>query len=110
MRIISFSIFIFLVAANMLVWVPSSIAFVYTNDNFNYVTHEQPVHFERLADGSFWGYTETGREFRQVPVPNQYDVRIQKFMIDEAFFYVSDKGTIFAETDLQALSMYFSRA
>jgi len=110
MRISSFSIFIVLVATNMLVWVPSSTAFVYTNDNFDYVSHEQPEHFERLADGSFWGYTETGREFRQVPVPNQYDVRIQKFIIDEVFFYITDQGAIYADTDLQALSIHFSRA
>ena len=83
-------------------------AFIYTNENFHQVPHEQPVHFEQRADGSFWGYTETGREFTQTPIPNRYDVRIHRFAIDEAFFYVTDTGTIFADTDLQALSIYFT--
>ena len=102
-------IFIFgLFLGSIISWVPTSAAFVYTNENFHTVEHEKPVHFEQLSDGSFWGYTESGREFRQVPVPNRYDVRIHKFMIDEAFFYITDQGTIFADTDLQALSIYFA--
>lgn len=92
----------------LLVYLPVQ-AFVYTNENFHKVPHEQPVYFEQRTDGSFWGYTETGREFTQTPVPNQYDVRMHRFAIDDAFFYVTDQGTIFADTDLQALSIYFSQ-
>ena len=72
------------------------------------IISERPVHFELLADGSFWGYTESGREFRQIPVPNQYDVRMHKFIIDGTFWYITNRGTIFAPTDLQAVSIYFS--
>lgn len=93
-----------------LTWAPTSMAFVYTNENFHSILHEQPASFVQHADGSFTGYTETGRTFSQVPIPNQYDIRMHKFMIDEAFFYVTDQGAIFADSDIQALSMYFARA
>ena len=110
MRIEKISLFVVLVVAGMFFWAPTSTALVYTNENFNQVLHEKPAHFDMLADGSFWGLTDTGREFRQIPVPNQHDARIQKFMIDEVFFYITDQGAIYADTDLQALSIHFSRA
>ena len=90
----------------LLAVLPSVHSFTYTNENIQSAYHEAPVHFERLADGSFWGYTESGKEFRQIPVPNQYDVRMHKFMIDEAFFYVTEHGTLYADSDLQAISIY----
>jgi len=36
------------------------------------------------------------------------NIRLQKFMIDEAFFYVSDRGIINAPSNVIALSIYLS--
>jgi hypothetical protein len=81
----------------------------YTNDNFFTAVHDTPIAFWQDALGNFFGYTSTGKRFSQTTVANDSNVRLQKFTIDEAFFYVSDQGIIRAENDLMALSMYLTR-
>ncbi len=83
-------------------------AFYYTNQNFLNLDHETPVYFETTYSGGFWGYTDTGREFTQKPIINDLDLRIHRFTIDEVFFYITDRGPIFAESDLQAVSIYYT--
>lgn len=79
---------------------------VYTNANYINSTHEEPADFYNDGWGGFYGHTVSGRLFTQMPVTNDENVRLHKFMIDEAFFYVSDKGPIWAESDLVAVSIY----
>lgn len=86
----------------------ASIPAVYTNDNIWTSTHDVPVSIERDAYGNFFGKTETGKLYRQVNIENSLSIRLQKFMIDEAFYYVSDKGIINAPSDVIALSIYLT--
>lgn len=78
----------------------------YTRDNFLFTHHTKPVSFTQTASGAFFGVTEDGTSFQQVPVISQAGFRLHRFQIDQAFFYVSDHGTFQASTDLMALSIY----
>lgn len=81
---------------------------LYTNANYIDSTQEEPVSFFNDGWGGFYGYTTSGRLFTQTPVANDVNLRLHKFAIDEAYFYISDKGPIFADSDLAAVSIYFS--
>lgn len=81
----------------------------YTNDNIWTSTHDVPVEFWQDELGNFYGITETGKSFSQVNVANDFGVRLQKFSIDQAYFYVSDQGIIKANDDLTALSIYLTK-
>lgn len=83
-------------------------AFTYTNDNFATTPHERPAYFEGNQTDGFWGYTESGRTFTQMPIQNNFDIKIHKFAIDDAFFYITDRGVINAPNDLTALSVYLT--
>ncbi|MDA8596774.1 hypothetical protein N9L26_00355 [Candidatus Pacebacteria bacterium] len=82
----------------------------YTNDNFFSTPHEQPVRFYTDGYGGFQGETESGKRFWQRAITNQFNIKLHRFEIDAAYFYVSDRGIINADTDIAALSIYFSRA
>lgn len=88
----------------------ASIPAVYTNDNIFTSEHDRPVSLTVLGDGSFTGTTATGKVFYQNTIENSLSVRLQRFSIDEAFFYVSDRGIIVAPSDTVALSIYLTRA
>jgi len=61
-----------------------------------------------MTNGGFYGTTEDGTAFTQKPITNDLGIRLHKFQIDSAFFYVSDRGVIYAENNLMALSMYLA--
>lgn len=82
-------------------------AFSNTEEFFN-SAHNQPAWFEVSADGSAYGKTVAGEVFTQINIPNNLGIRIQKFAIGPAFFYISDKGIIRANNDLSAVSIYFT--
>jgi hypothetical protein len=87
----------------------AAIPLVYTNDNFWSSTHDVPTEIRHdTVTGNFSGYTATGKYFTQTHVANSAAVRLMRFSIDEAFFYVSDRGVIVAANDTQALSMYLT--
>ena len=82
----------------------------YDQTNFWTLEHEVPATFTRTTLGGFYGYTTSGRMFRQEPVlAATTDVRLHRFEIDDAFFYISDRGIITATSDLGALSIYHTR-
>ena len=81
---------------------------VYTNNNYLTSTHEQPLDFISDGKGGFYGHTTSGRVFTQMPVINALHIKLHRFAIDEAFFYISDKGQIWADTDLAAVSIYLT--
>lgn len=81
---------------------------VYTNENFTTSEHDKPLYFSIDALGNVEGMTETGKWFWQRNVSNTFGIRLQKFIIDQAFFYISDQGIITANTDLEALSIYLT--
>jgi hypothetical protein len=84
----------------------AAIPALYTNDNFWTSEHDKPLSFSVDAFGNFEGVTETGKVFYQKTVENTRSVRLQRFSIDEAFFYISDKGIIIANSDEEALTKY----
>ncbi len=57
---------------------------------------------------SFTGQTSLGQDYFQYRIVTDESVRIQKFMLGDIKFYISDYGLFEAEDDLQALSIYFS--
>ena len=105
-----FKILVSILFLAMYISIPNAEASVYTNKNFHLLLHEEPVYFELTSTGAFWGYTNTGREFIQKTISNENNVRIHKFIIDDAFFYITDRGEIFANSNIQAVSIYYSRA
>ncbi|MBP6881650.1 MAG: hypothetical protein KBC35_03415 [Candidatus Pacebacteria bacterium] len=89
--------------------VSAAVPATYTNDNFFTSEHDAPVSFEQDALGNFTGMTVSGKLFYQTNITNSLNIRLQRFSIDEAFFYISDRGMIVADTDTIALSIYLSR-
>jgi len=88
----------------------AAIPAVYTNDNYWTSLHDKPISFVGDGQGNFTGLTETGKIFRQITIETPPYIHLQKFMIDEAFFYISDKGTIKASSDLTAISIYLTKS
>jgi len=65
-------------------------------------------HFVVRHNGEAFGYLTSGVQFTQVNVVNDL-TRLQKFQLEDAYWYVSDKGDIQAESSIEALSIYLSR-
>ena len=104
-------IFLSVLLVSLVAWpVQAAIPVVYTNENFFTSKHDAPVSFERDAFGNFSGVTESGKLFTQRPVVTDIQVRLHRFAIDEAYFYVSSLGIILADSDTTALSIYLARA
>ena len=89
---------------------PTAYAFVYTPENIHYAYHEAPSTFEVASDGTAVGATVSGIPFRQRNITNSMGIRLQRFEIGLAYWYVSDRGVIWAQSDLAALSVYLSRS
>lgn len=81
----------------------------YTNDNFFMSDQDAPVSFTQDAFGNFSGMTVSGKLFYQTNISNTRDIRLQRFSIDDTFFYISDRGIILADSDTIALSIYLTR-
>lgn len=80
----------------------------YDNDTYWTAPHQQPAWFEADTMGGFFGETVDGVSFTQRPVTNEQNLRLHKFVIGSAFFYISNKGIIKAESDLHAVSIYLT--
>ena len=108
--ILTWSILVLLVASVMPLFSFSDLPARYTNNNFFTSYQDKPLTLAVDPYGGFIGYTEQGRVFRQYPIVTGTDIRLERFEIDDAFFYVSDRGIIVADNNLIALSIYQSRA
>lgn len=100
-----------------------SVGVVYTNDNIlnsyeyppselNQMTvgeqYEVDNEYRVAQNGEFWGYLENGSYFTQTNIVNDY-TRMQRFQVDDAWWYVTDEGVIGRGDGLepiQALSIY----
>lgn len=67
-----------------------------------------PAEFTVDEDGEAYGTLESGVPFSQTNVSNDLGVRLQKFTLQQAFWYVSDRQTIYAPNDITALSIYLT--
>lgn len=90
--------------------VQAAIPAVYTNENFFTSEHDAPKSFWRDSVGNFAGVTKTGKTFEQRKVVSDISVHLQRFSIDQAYFYISSIGIIMADSDTEALSIYLARA
>lgn len=79
------------------------------NQNFDHsVRCQSPVDhnaFFLIGDGHFIGTLMSGVEFEQYPVAKTFS----KFVMEDAFWYIDQRGTFKAENDLQALSIHLTR-
>lgn len=67
---------------------------------------QAPVDFFIVnPDGSAWGALTSGVTFTQSNVVNGY-TRLQRYQMENYRHYVSDKGVIYAASDIEALSKY----
>lgn len=86
-----------------------SAAVLCSNANYDHSERcKAPVEAFEVVDGEAYGHLTSGVNFTQTNVSNDLGVRLQRFQMENAFWYVSDKGVIEAESDLQALSIYLS--
>jgi len=103
-----YSVFLILglVAAPQFAW--GAVPDVYTNENYHTSTHEAPADFSSDGFGGFFGRTTSGRVFTQIKITNSLNIDLYKFSIDEAFFYMTDRGQIWAQSDIAAVSIYLA--
>lgn len=80
-----------------------------SNANFDHSPRCQaPVEsFNIDVNGEVTGQLTNGIKFTQTNVVNDV-TRLQRFQLEDAFWYVTDKGEIKAESDLAALSKYLA--
>ncbi len=68
----------------------------------------KPVDFWFNQEGEAFGTLEDGTSFSQINIATDLGIRLQKFQWGDLFWYVSDRGVIYADCDLQALSIYLA--
>ena len=101
---------LFLVIITIYLFAPATTqAFLYTPENIHTAYQEVPSTFSFNTNGEAVGATISGIPFRQRNITNTLGVRLQRFEIGLAYWYVSDRGVIWANSDLEALSIYISR-
>ena len=66
----------------------------------------KPISFEFNSEGEVFGILEDGTQFSQTNIATDLGIRLQKFQWSEGFWYISNKGIIEADYDLQAFSIY----
>jgi hypothetical protein len=79
-----------------------------TNETLTTAQHPAPAWFDGNQVDGFFGETVDGRIFTQRPITNEFGIRLHRFQIDEVYFYVSDRGVIYAPNNLVALSIYLT--
>lgn len=87
-----------------------STSIFYTNENIILTPHPEPESFEVNEVNEILGLTTNKVQFSQINICNDF-TKLQKFQIQEAWWYISDKGIIgYGEgiSDLQALSIYLA--
>lgn len=80
-----------------------------SNTNFDHSARCQAPVETFIVDeqGEVTGQLTNGIKFTQTNVVNDV-TRLQRFQLEDAFWFVSDKGEIHAESDLAALSIYLA--
>ena len=69
---------------------------------------EAPASFMSDGKGGFYGVTTLGTPFTQILIFNESNIRLQKFTIGTVYFYITDRGVIYAANDAEAITAYFS--
>lgn len=69
---------------------------------------ETPTSLTVLGADSFVGMTASGRQFTQYRIVSAPEIRLHKFVLGDKFFYISDRGVVSAQGDLEAISIYLA--
>lgn len=83
---------------------------ILNNENIVEAAHPRPESFEVDPEGEILGTTENFLTFSQEKIDNDV-TRLQKFTIQEAWWYISDRGIIgYGQglSELEALSIYLT--
>ena len=83
---------------------------VYSDETIILISHSEPEDFFVTETGEMFGVTTDGHSFSQTNISND-TTRLQKFQIQEVWWYISDKGIIgYGErlSNIQALSIYLT--
>jgi hypothetical protein len=70
---------------------------------------DQPAHFYQDAAGNWYGETVSGQSFSQKNIPNDAGIRLQRFVLGDISYFITDQGVIWADSNLHAISIYFAR-
>lgn len=70
---------------------------------------DRPAHFYQDAAGDWYGETVSGQRFSQKNIANNAGIRLQRFVLGDISYYITDRGVIWADSSLQAVSIYFGR-
>lgn len=91
-------------AVMWLAFPPASGAYFLTSP----LLEEKPVSITMVSPEYFTGYTEGGYSYTQKRIVADAAVRIHKFTIADTEFYMSDRGLILAQSDIEAISIYLA--
>lgn len=80
----------------------------YTSEHIWILPHTKPAWFESDGNGGFYGETLEGVAFTQSVIANQAGIKLHRFSIGTAYFYITDKGVIEAPSDIAAISIYLT--
>lgn len=81
---------------------PQTTEVIFDNDNWFTLPHPEPLSFTFSENGEVYGTTTTGIPFSQINVPNDYGVRVQKFIIQNHYHFVLADRVVYTEVDLDA--------
>jgi hypothetical protein len=70
--------------------------------NFNTLPHPHVAAFSRDSNNIWSGTTSDGKTFTQYPIPNNYGLRIERFVIDDYAHYIVEGKLVYS---LQELSV-----
>jgi hypothetical protein len=80
-------------------------------NNSNYALSERctapPQTLKIEADGSYSGKLVNGIPYTQKQVL-EANFKLHRFQLEDAFWFISDKGVFWADDNLQALSIYLA--
>lgn len=79
----------------------------FTKETWFTLPHPNVAEFAVTITGEAYGTLEDGRSFRQIDVPNELGIRVQRFEIDDHFHFIVEGVPIYS---LAALSVELAHA
>lgn len=96
------AIFAILIAVPFLASAQTESEFRFNRENWFTTPHPQVATFVVAADGSAYGTTTTAIPFRQINVPNDRGLRIQRFEIQDHYHYVVEGRIVYTLPEISA--------
>lgn len=73
----------------------------FNNENWFTLPHPEPASFSVTQLGEVYGTTTTDIPFTQINVPNDFGVRVQKFVIQDHYHYIVAGDIVYTDADLE---------